>query len=72
MLEGLVGRTVACPEERCPLWESRAAGGRAGCILDGVPLAFEPTAVAHELLALRDRLLLLGSNGNDLSSGGST
>ena len=61
-LESVLGRTVSCPRDVCPLWE---AGASTGCVLGRAALRLERADVAQELLALRDMLRALAPTPQD-------
>lgn len=54
-LEGVAGRTVACPEGGCAFWEPGGAVLEGRCVLHEIDFAREP-GLAEWLLELRESL----------------
>ncbi len=54
-LERIRGRVEACPEERCPFWESGGAIVEGGCAFERVDLPDNPE-LADWLLEIRAKL----------------
>jgi hypothetical protein len=59
-LEAAVGKTGACPEDRCPFWEPGGAALGARCAVEQLGVLGDPPLAAW-LLEIREKLMAAGS-----------